>query len=358
MGISQLDIVDFRNLRHVELIPDALFNIIVGHNGSGKTNLLEAIYLLNRGRSFRLAKHRNMVRIGASCATVFAQINSPSVHRIGVEIEGNRFKGKLDGQALRRSSDLAKTFPLTLITPDCSKLIQSSPGIRRKFLDLGLFHVKQDYFATWRRFMKALNQRNHALRIGDKRQAGIWSAQLAQYGTWLHNARSDYICEFSESAVSILKELFSFNELCIQYQQGWEQRISYQDALDHSIEADLKRGFTQRGPHRANLNILIDGQRAEHYLSGGEQKIVACALILAQSALYKRITKRQYTVLVDDFAAELDGTRRANLLKVLLSLGNQVFLTATTKEVIKLKDNEQHSMFHVKQGLVVQDNVS
>ena len=352
MGITRLEVSNFRNLQKVQLIPHHHINILIGPNGSGKTSVLEAIYLLGRGRSFRISKNKNLIRAGETRSRVFAEIDHDRPHRIGVEIEGNRFKGKLDGISLQRSSDLAKAFPLTLITPDSSKLVQSAPSLRRKFLELGLFHVKHDYFPAWQRYVKSLNQRNQALRRGEKGQAMIWAKQLVEYGGELDDARRDYISRYSEIVESILSELMAYNKLTIGYYPGWGDSKTFEDALNECFDSDLQRGFTQRGPHRADLRIDVDGKPAAQYLSGGQQRILACALILAQATLYQRMTHRGYTVLVDDFAAELDGESRGRFLTVLSNLKHQIFITVTGSDAIDVNNIGEHHVFHVKQGQI------
>ena len=357
MGITRLDVSNFRNLQKVQLTPHHHINILIGPNGSGKTSVLEAIYLLGRGRSFRIPKHKNLIRVGEKRSWVFGEINHDRPHRIGVEIEGNRFKGKLDGVSLQRSSDLAKAFPLTLITPDSSKLIQSAPSLRRRFLELGLFHVKHDYFPTWQRYVKSLNQRNQALRRGEKEQAMIWAKQLVEYGEELDDARRDYVSKYSEVVGVILNELMTYEHLVIGYYPGWRDSKTFEQALNECFDSDLQRGFTQRGPHRADLQIEVDGRPAAQYLSGGQQRILACALILAQATLYQRMTHQGYTVLVDDFAAELDKETRGRFLTVLSNLEHQIFITVTGSDAIDVKNIGEHRVFHVKQGQIMLNDV-
>lgn len=350
MSLTYLEITDLRNLSKVVMEPGPRFNIIVGPNGSGKTSLLEAIYLLGRGRSFRTAYGRRAVREGQTSLTVFGRTSAPMVTTIGIQIKNGALRAKIGGEWLKKASELAAVLPLLFISPDADKLIKGSPRQRRRFLDWGLFHVEPTFLSVWQRYNRALLQHNAELRQSGHGRGSPWVAQLAEAGTQLHHLRQQYAATIQAQFSQYLALLSPISGVDCQYQAGWSAEISLAEALDKGRERDRRMGFAQSGPHRAELAIRMNGRPAEQFLSGGQQKLVACALLLAQAAIYRARSGNACLLLVDDLPAELDPRHRRTLLELLHQLGGQVFITATDSTQLPLEGLEAVQMFHVEHG--------
>ncbi len=358
MSLSRLDVRQLRNLEHVQITPNEGLNLLVGQNASGKTSLLEAIYLLGRSRSFRAAHSKKMIRHEQKELIVFGRVSGEGgkTHSLGLSIsrDNSGFRAKVDGAVLKRSSELALLLPLLFISPDGDRLISGSPRQRRRFLDLGLFHVEHEFLSLWQRFNRALLQRNAALRSRDRALIRSLNPALIQSAEALHDIRRDYVEHLGRYVAEYVTELLGLTELNFSYQRGWSKQQNYQEALLESEASDMATGFTQRGPHRADLRITYQQHAAAQHLSGGQQKLLACALFLAQAGLYQDRRQRPCTILVDDLPAELDPIRRAAFVRLLTKLGSQVFITATDLSLLPFDGSVPHTVFHVEHGQVVQ----
>lgn len=353
MSLSSLSIHNLRNIADITLNPGARLNFIFGPNGSGKTSILEAIYLLGRGRSFRSAYSKRIISYGEQSLTLFGKYNNQeSDNNLGIQIKDSRIKAKLDGQFLKKSSDLALVLPLLLITPDGEKLIKGSPRQRRRFLDWGLFHVERDFLKLWQRYNRVLAHRNAALRQG-RISLSPWNLQLIEVGEELDLQRRNYAKQLSIMAQACFKELIDIENTEFIYQSGWNREQTFSESINSHIESDINAGFTQRGPHRADLVMQVNGKSAAEYLSGGQQKLAACALLLAQARLYSSKFDRSCILLVDDLPAELDLKHRKALLDMLYSIPGQAFITSTDPVSIPLSNYEDSRVFHVEHGCLV-----
>lgn len=353
MGLSYLEIHQLRNIDTAQLEPHPGLNFIVGANGSGKTSLLEAIYLLGRGRSFRSAQVRRMLHHGAAALTVFGRIETAgrAGHSLGIEIGAQGFRARADGRPLLRASGLAELLPLLFISPDGDRLVRGSPRQRRRFIDWGLFHVEPGYLAVWQRYNRALAQRNAALRRCGPQWGSLaaWDTALIEAALAVDGARRGFLDQFCPLFRHYAQALLGDSDLDCHYQPGWSGEGDYATALREGWERDRSSGLTQRGPHRADLVLQTQGRSAAEVLSGGQQKLAACALILAHAAVLNQHGPRPCVLLVDDLAAELDTQHRQRLLKLLEQVGGQAFVTSTD---IALLDAKPGAVFHVEQGRV------
>lgn len=353
MSINSLIIQNLRNIVDITLEPSPRLNFIFGANGSGKTSILEAIYLLGRGRSFRSGSNKKIIRYGEETLTLFSNLNTlKSNNNLGIQIKDSQLQVKLNGQFLKKTSDLALVIPLLLITPDGDKLIKGSPRQRRRFLDWGLFHVEHKFLEIWQRFNRVLAQRNMALRQGNPLLM-TWNTQLIEVANELDRQRQNYANQLASMAQLCFKELINIDFIEFKYMSGWNKDQTFAESLLTHIQNDIKAGFTQRGPHRADLIMQVNGRPASEFLSGGQQKLAACALFLAQARLYFSKLNKPCTLLIDDLAAELDSKHRKALLDILYSINAQVFITSTEFSSLDLSSYENTKMFHVEHGCLI-----
>jgi len=363
MAITLLRVSGFRNLSSIELSPSVGgLNVIYGENGSGKTSLLEAIYCLSHGRSFRSTVTNTIINHQVDQFSLFAQLINESDNPITIGVERHRngaLRLRTDKKDAATISELASYLPVRMINPDSYQIVESGPLFRRKYLDWGLFYQNPAFLPCWRSYERILKQRNSLLRNKRSRQEiDAWTAELMKYGDELTQLRQNYVQDLLPFVQNITHELLQQSEFTMEYQPGWNSSFTYRDSLDKNFSEDWQFGYTQFGPHRAELDININGLTARHFLSRGQQKLLICAIILAQGMLLTQATNKRLIYLVDDLPSELDEQNKARLISLLLSKKMQIFITAIeSKWVVDLIDQnviQDHpvTVFHVKHGQV------
>lgn len=343
MTLSKIRIRDFRCLDGVELVADPDLNLVVGKNAAGKTSLLEAIYYLGRGRSFRGGSNTELIKSGADGFTLFAEVSageaSPGqVSKLGCEVSRGTKTVRMNGSSAK-TTDLVSALPVQAIDPEIHELIQGGPEQRRRFLDWGVFHVEHDYISTWRAYKTALKQRNAALKAQlPNATIEAWDDTLIKNAISLDIQRKTFISDFKSQLSLILSEIFPFS-LNVSYSQGWKEGDDLKDALTASFPRDRVMGATQVGPHRADLKLRIDGQAARHRLSRGQQKLLGAALILAQTHFVAKAVSSRIVLLVDDPAAELDEEHQEHLFRLLQTVPAQLFITSLDSSGVSWENN-------------------
>jgi len=352
MAICTLKIQQFRNLKDVHISPGTGLNYIIGPNGSGKSSLLEAIHCLGRGKSFRTHKTNTLISEGFSSFTILGHIDQHSRQfTIGMQRQRGESTIKLAGRLISRSSELTQALPIAVLEPSLHRLIEEGPEHRRKFLDWGVFHVEHGFHHIWTNYRRVLAQRNAALRTHQPRAAIVnWDSQLVVAANELDQSRRRYLASLLEYIPVYSHQFPDLLGVRITYQQGWREGESYSDYLSAQYQSDNERGFTQFGPHRADLRLRIQGVDAREYLSRGQQKILVAMLVLAQCEQMRSLDT-EVVVLVDDLPSELDVEKRSTLLESLKATGAQVFMTGTEISLFSL-DDELHQVFHVEQGRI------
>ena len=357
MQLSQVDIQWVRNLKTVRLLPASGLNLIYGWNASGKTSLLEAIYLLSHGRSFRTTNIRSVINSESNVLQVFGKVlqqKSGSCINLGLEKGLSHTQIRINQQNVNQTSRLAAYLPVQIINPEAHRLLEQGPSQRRKFIDWGLFHVEQSFHETWQKYTRILKQRNAALREKKpEREARLWDKSLVETAEKLTSLRNQYIQELAPYLVDFTQRLINISP-AVQYRQGWPQDMSFESALSKSFELDIQKGFTRYGPHRADLRITDHGQPVQEQFSRGQQKLLISAMSLAQISHLKNRQQQQSVVLVDDLAAELDATHRNRLVELLLESGAQVFITSTDADLFDTQAWTSSKMFHVEHGQVTE----
>jgi DNA replication and repair protein RecF len=243
---------------------------------------------------------------------------------------------------------LAKIFPVQVIDPEIHQLLEDGPRRRRMFLDWGVFHVEQSFHESWRRFNRALKQRNAQLKSG-KSNFGVWDIELAVHGLAVTQFRQMYIQSFAAFLTDVGRRLLRA-EISIEYSQGWRKNIAFSEALTESRLRDQQRGTTTVGPHRADLVLKMDGNIAKDRVSRGQQKMLACCLILAQQLHRASLSTQSACLLLDDPAAELDVDNLGRLLDLVGELPVQLIATTVNSANLSLFKNAKK--FHVEHGSV------
>jgi DNA replication and repair protein RecF len=362
MGLGQLSIQNLRCLRQVELDLHPGRNLIVGANGSGKTSLLEALFLLGRGRSFRTRNSERLITHGESRLVVFGRTAPQESQTVpvalGVQItRGEPTVAKIQGEFARTLAALSAALPVQVIDPGVHKLVEDSAYRRRRWMDWATFHVEHGFVEVWANYTRALKQRNAVLKqahlssTAGAAQLAPWDIELAQLGEKLAHSRRSMLEDLQPHWQETVRSLAGLN-LELGYFQGWARDVSLIQALEGSRERDFARGSTHAGPHRSDVLLKLDGRLARDILSRGQQKLVAAAMILAQLRLLAGILPEPPTLLLDDPAAELDPERLARFIEQVAPLRCQLVLTSLTAGAQPFGAPDR--MFHVEQGRVVE----
>ncbi|MDH5388669.1 MAG: DNA replication/repair protein RecF [Gammaproteobacteria bacterium] len=353
MHLMQLQIQNFRNLTEINFEPVDGVNLITGLNASGKTSLLEAIYYLSHLRSFRTHQISDLIKHQSTELQLVAKIHTDSNNQIPLGIKRSRHKLEVraNRQPIKRVADIATLFPVLTIHPDSYKLITGSPSERRQYMDWGVFHVEHDFFGVWQRFKRALSQRNAALKSRQNDDyCSLWDKELFDMATYIDNLRSKYLSNLQSYLNNLMLEFFKDQSVEVTYKRGWNNEASLDSLLKSELNKDRLKGFTQYGPHRAELSIKVDGQSAQTGISRGQQKTLVALLRLAQAQQFTESTGRNCILLYDDLAAELDLPHRKKILKVLSKMKTQLFLTSIEIDQVDLSAWDIKKMFHVEQG--------
>lgn len=350
MRLDGLRITALRNLSEIDLAPTRTLNVIAGPNASGKTALLEAIYLLGRGRSFRTPRISELIQYGQTRFIVTASLNQGS-HRtipLGVERDHKRTHLRYDSRSIQSLSEHARRVPLILITPENHRLVSDRPGHRRRWLDWALFHVEPTYLIDWRDCFYALRQRNALLkRTATSAQFHVWEQAFARSADSLDAMRRDLIKALNERLRDVLNGLLTGIPR-IDYRPGWPNEVPLLDLLRQQRRHEQIRGFTCYGPHRSDLEFLYDGYEVRAHLSRGQTKLYIAAFMLAYAELLKEAGLCPI-LLIDDLPAELDQAARQRLMTLLLATGAQIFVTAIEPGLVDALAQDA-AVFHVEQG--------
>ncbi len=349
MAVERFTAENFRCLRSIELRADAAYNVIYGENASGKTSLLEALAYLGRGKSFRGAATQSLVRHGEREFVLFGEVTEGRErHRIGVRNSSDGLEIRVDGSGEGGSAALVAALPLQVIDPEVHSLVSGGPEKRRRFLDWIAFHVEPQYLDAWRRFRRTLKQRNAALRSG-ARQSAIqsWDAEFVAQSIKVDEARR-LALEVSIEALKERSHAMLGHDIGFEYAPGWPSEKPLEAVLAEGLERDRKQGATQAGPHRADLKLSYDERQAKRLVSRGQQKLLACSMILAAAETAQTALERPLVLLLDDPAAELDENSLARLMEQVVGLGAQVIATSLDKSALRFPS--EPAVFHVEHG--------
>lgn len=398
--IERLQISNLRNLTHVNLHATAC-NVIIGANGSGKTSLLEAIFLLSRGKSFRHHQPKRYIQHHQNAVTVYARLNDSSTLAIQKQADATTIL-RLNQTTVYNQSILTEQLPTLLIDPSTMDMLEQGSASRRQLLDWLVFHMKQGFHPQWLAYQRLLKQRNsllkktHHLTQVQLAELKSWDKGLSNHAALIHHYRERIFAEwqpyFAESIAQLLPAYAE--QLSLSYNAGYDTNVALDIQLNERLEQDLQLGYTRIGNHRAdihvhwrsndsaasnnnfsdtmreadtNLKVAVIKEQAANVLSRGEKKLLITALRLSQLPLLLNTQKTndlsndsahaQVTpvVLLDDITAELDDRAIDILLSTLAQLPCQVFMTSLTDDILPLVHEywSEPNTFHVKQGQIL-----
>lgn len=351
MSLRHLTACNFRCLTDVALEVGPQYNLIHGANASGKTSILEAIAYLGRGKSFRGAGAPDLIEHGASEFVLLGKVDTGArLATVGVRNSKDGLQVKIDGDRATSAAALVDILPLQVIDPEIHKLVGGGPEERRRYLDWIAFHVEQAYPERWRRFRRALKQRNAALRDGAARASvAAWDREFLDAATEVNETRRR-VLGIAMAGLEETGEALLGTPIGFEYRQGWAADQALEEALGAAWERDCQAGTTHVGPQRAELRLIYDERQAKRLVSRGQQKLLACTLILAATELVQMALEKPLLLLLDDPAAELDGEALERLLSLVFALGSQIIATSLEPETLRFP--EAPAVFHVEQGKV------
>lgn len=355
MRVDLLRVDGLRNLRELEWRPGPGLNLLIGANGAGKTSILEAVYCLGSGKSFRTAQREALITRGARRAILYAELElGGRRRRVGLERGRESWRGLVDGERVQDLGALALCLPVVCFSPESHELVAGGAEGRRRFLDWLGFHLSPDFRERHRRYARALRQRNALLKTeADPLQWRTWTEEAARSGEALEAERRACFEVFRAAMQPRLQELIGeMGELALSYRRGWREGVSLLERLEMLAERERVVGHSMAGPHRADWEVVVAGHRAREQTSRGQQKLVALAAVMSAAALYAVAKGEAPLILLDDLASELDHEHQCRALQALAALNAQVWLTGTSVPASTTSWPGELSMFHVEQGFV------
>jgi DNA replication and repair protein RecF len=348
--LTTIDIENFRCIRSAHLELDSHATGIVGENGSGKTSLLEAIYFLAHGRSFRASQREKLLPPQADFLRVVGRVQTRRGELVaGVEYGRQGTRANLAGQGISGIAEIAEILPVQVIDPGVHRLIEEGSARRRRLLDWGVFHVKHEFLGVWRRYQRALQQRNAVLRTnGDEQLLAAWERELAPAGQRVDALRSQYAAELLPYFMHVADQLLGTQGARFTYRRGWAADQDLGAQLIESRPRDQRLRTTTVGAHRADVSFFFEGAPARDRVSRGQQKLLAAAFILGQLSFQAAQGAPPACLMLDDPAAELDVDNLGKLLEAVSQIPAQLIITSVHES--GLEGVKLGRKFHVKQG--------
>ncbi|MEG0691486.1 MAG: DNA replication/repair protein RecF [Oscillospiraceae bacterium] len=343
MKLNKIELLNYRNIKNMEIIPGDGINVFYGDNAQGKTNLIEAIWLFTGNNSFRGAKAAELIMFDQDVASLAIDFSDQQRNQKAKMILSSKKKLTLNNVELKSMSELNGNFYAVVFSPAHLSFIKDGPKNRRRFIDIAVSQIKPQYDSYMQRYEKLIDQRNALLKNSHSYQnleqnIEVWDLQLAKIGTIISIYRNDYIHKLEQLAKKIYeglsskKENFTIHYVSTVFEQIKEVTVydddkvmQYQEILKANFQTDVRQGYTTIGIHRDDLDIFIDGKSVKTYGSQGQQRSSVIALKLAEAQLLKKVTGENPIMLLDDVMSELDVSRQDYILNHVR--GMQVFIT-------------------------------
>jgi len=340
MYINNLKLKNFRNYEEADILFSPEKNIIFGLNGQGKTNIVEALYFLQSGRSYRSNKEKETIKFGCDYTKIEAEFVKDEIKNNVMFFISDKKSVKLNGILLERLSELIGNINIVIFTPDHLNLIKEGPSVRRNYLDSFISQLKPNYFQNLISYYKVLKQRNNILKRKNKdllSTISVWNEKLADL--------SVKICEMRSKAIEKINECINDTEIeteniKLEYSPGvkgdFKERKNIINQLESGIERELEYGMTMTGPHRDDFDIFMNEKNIKKYGSQGQQRSCVLKLKLSECKIIKEKTGEMPPILLDDILSELDENRRKLFIESIKD--TQVIITCTDKSFLEGMD--------------------
>ena len=362
MYIKSLQLLNFRNYENLFLNFNKEINFFIGSNGQGKTNILEAIYLLSIGKSFRTNKDKEMINFEGDNAYVgcyFSKNNQDN--KLEIVLKKDDKKGvKVNKVSIDKFSMLLGNLNVVIFSPEDLKLIKDGPKERRKFIDREISQIIPKYYYYISSYNKILTQRNKILKsfIIDDNLIDVYDEELANFAAYIYVYRRDFVNKIQSIAKNIHNKLTNnaekltmlyVNELKLRDEDNYESiRTKFLQYTKANRNTDKHYKTTKLGPHKDDIDIFINGINAKLYGSQGQVRTCSISLKLSEIELIKNETNEYPVLLLDDIFSELDETRQKLLINNLYDV--QMFITSAEENHKKIFSAKNKNIYYIDNG--------
>lgn len=362
MFVTQIQINSFRNITEANIVFNRRFNIFSGNNGQGKSSILEAIYLLGTMKSFRLARTQDLISWDTPYAFVQGRAEKEGVTReIALYLGKEGRKARIDRKPVTRLADFFGAVNAVVFSPEEIGMARGGPELRRRYLDRAIFSSDLGYLMLYHEYYRILKQRNSLLKRGEPAGLEAWTEQLAEAGARLMSKRIAYLATLEPLVSHFYRQIAGGDETAaLAYRPlagdpaviARDGKAALLNVLDAHRAEELRRGTTVVGPHRDDLEFILNGRVIKHHGSQGQQRSFVLALKMAEIEYLEKHYGAPPILLLDDISSELDRRRNENLMEFLRQKNMQVFITTTDPATLRLDGIDTHAAFRVEQGKV------
>lgn len=357
MYLRSITLKNFRTYLTESVSFHRRFNLIIGDNAQGKTNLLEAIYMLCNFRPFKQVSNEELIAFGQPQARLKGEIEAENgLNEIHIALSPEGKNVRVNGKVVYRLSKYTGMFVVVLYLPTDLNIVKGSPSVRRQYIDTLISNLDLEHIKDTRAYYKTLGQRNALLSRGSKLDINtmdVWDEKLAETGARVTSRRLKALKKLGETLKRIYSSASGVNS---EVEVGYKKSYVYEDNLRQSIkkalrdkfEKDKARGHTSVGPHRDIISFFINGRDASSFASQGESKNLVLALKATEISLYRSLKEEKPILLLDDITSELDRRRKNFLFNLLLSYSGQIFVTSTSQEEIPYTG--ERKVFRIENG--------
>lgn len=334
--LERLHLHHFRNFSVREFALSPGVNLLSGPNGAGKTSVLEAIFFLAYGKSFRAKELNRLITEGQSGFTLYAEGETEAgrAFQLGMQRGGRDPINRINGETVQNLNPFAQCLPLILLHPESFQLLNGGARYRRQLMDWGVFYHEPQSHAHYAVVRKALKQRNQALKMKARREeVRLWETTCIKSCEALDVLRAQYINTLSARVAALLGSAFiDTHEIIFEYDRGWNKDTSLPEIWDAHFAQDQRSGHSEKGPHQADIKVIAGGKPAKDRLSRGQQKLLISMLKLAQGLLLGEEMGATPIYLFDDLSSELDAHHRAIMSETLLLMDAQILISGVEPE--------------------------
>jgi DNA replication and repair protein RecF len=353
--VSNITLNNFRCFKRLELNLSPRVNFFYGKNGSGKTSILEAIYMCSSGKSFKSSNIAALVKQNATGFKINSYDNLTG-HVLDLKKELNKSIEILVNNKKTPISELIRQRPATAIHNQTFSFADASPDFRRKLMDRAIFVSDKEFSQIWFSYYRCLKQRN-ALLKQNSNQTKAWDERLINFGVKLTTIREDFHLNTLKELSYLVKKINKkeqvgyLNNIEISFRKGWNEESNLEDIVNNNKTIDLLRRTTTKGPHKADIKFLINNMDAKQILSRGEQKLFSILWCCAQHRVLKNTHKLEPVLIIDDTKSELDKTLMNVFINMLEHIENQVIFSCIDDEFSSKINTkfEDFKKFHVEQ---------
>jgi DNA replication and repair protein RecF len=365
--LTNIELHNYRNYANLTLATPNKVNVFLGPNAQGKTNLLEAIFVLALSKSHRTSKDKELIGWEGDSARISGAVDKRYGNiTLDLMFSAQGKKAKINGLEQRKLSDFIGSVNVVMFAPEDLEIVKGTPGVRRRFLDMEIGQVQPGYLYTLQQYGKVLQQRNNYLKGAGPGSVNatmmeVWNMQLAEHGVKIMKKRKHFIHKLQIFAEQIHAGITNGAEkLTIEYRPSFDADAAQDESvlfdqfmlkLSQVKDQEIRRGVTLAGPHRDDLAFFINGKEAQVFGSQGQQRTTALSLKLAEIELIHEEIGEYPLLLLDDVLSELDQNRQTQLIETFQSKV-QTFITTTGLESVNTSKLHDAGIYYVREGRV------